>query len=87
MKNRQPQNVRGLNQRPLIKKEATPKGKGLKPKTSDEKKRQQQHVGGLNQTPPMKKRQPQNARCLSKRLLIQIKNQGTASSPREVLII
>jgi hypothetical protein len=38
MKKRQPQNVRGLNQRPPMKNEATPKHKGHKSKTSDEKR-------------------------------------------------
>jgi hypothetical protein len=37
-KKRQPQNVRGLNQRPPIKKEATTKCKWFKPKTSDQKR-------------------------------------------------
>jgi hypothetical protein len=38
MKKRQPQNARGSNQRPLIKKDETPKRKGLKSKTSDAKR-------------------------------------------------
>jgi hypothetical protein len=36
MKKRQPQNARGSNQRPPMKKEAILKRKGLKQKTSDE---------------------------------------------------
>jgi hypothetical protein len=36
-KKRQPENTRGSKERPMMKKELTPKRKGLKRKTSDEK--------------------------------------------------
>jgi hypothetical protein len=38
-----------------MKKEATPKCKRLKSKTSDKKRRQPQNARGSNQRPPMKK--------------------------------
>jgi hypothetical protein len=38
-----------------MKKEVTPKCKGLKPKTSDEKRGKPQNARGSNQRPPMKK--------------------------------
>jgi hypothetical protein len=38
-----------------MKKEATPKCKGHKSKTSNEKKKQSQNARDLNQRPPMKK--------------------------------
>jgi hypothetical protein len=38
-----------------MKKEATPKCKGLKTKTFDEKKRQPQNARGSKERPPMKK--------------------------------
>jgi hypothetical protein len=44
-----------------MKKVATPKRKGLKIKTSDEK-RATPNARGSNQEPPMKKGNPQNAR-------------------------
>jgi hypothetical protein len=43
--------MRGAKQRPLMKKEATPKCKGLKIKTSNEKKRQLQNARGSKQGP------------------------------------
>jgi hypothetical protein len=45
-----------------MKKEATPKCKGLIRKTSNEKKGNPKTQGAQNKRPLMKKRQPQNAR-------------------------
>jgi hypothetical protein len=61
-KKRQPQNARGSNQRPPMKKEATPKHKGLKSKTSDEKRGNPKMQGAQIKDLQWKMGQSQNAR-------------------------
>jgi hypothetical protein len=52
-KKRQPQNGKGSKQGPLIKKEATPKCKGHKTMTSDEKRSNPKVQGAQNEGNPL----------------------------------
>jgi hypothetical protein len=70
----------GQKEIPPMKKEATPKRKGLKRKTFDKKKRQPQNARGLKERPPMKKRTPKRkgfkrGPTMKKEAISQTKNQ------------
>jgi hypothetical protein len=68
---RQPQNARGSKQGPPMKKEATPKYKDLKAKTSNEKGGNTKLQGAQRKDLWWKKRQPQNARSSKQRSLMK----------------
>jgi hypothetical protein len=61
-----------------MKKEATPKHKGLKSKTSDKKKSKPQNARGSNQRPPMKKEATPNTQGAQIKDL-QCKKRGNAN--------
>jgi hypothetical protein len=66
-KKSQPQNAKGSNLKPLMKKEATPKCKGLKPNTSNENRGNPKMQGAQIKYLRWKKRQSQNVRGSNQR--------------------